>query len=358
MRSNFVYPTSYKERLLREFPDFKGDFGDEALILGEGEKVIVKTKEIIDSQIEVTRHLLNKEPYELFVVVFRAHEPLQHYYWEDKDLLLTFYQAVDLFLDYILEEIMDENTVLIMVSDHGFQRVSSYIRINNWLEQLGLLKINKSFKGHFGILEQLSKVVVRLGLAGMLRQVFQGGLAEKIMKVIPSSSFGYISDIDWRGTKAFYVDGSEGLIKINLEGRESEGIVEGGEYEEVRQLIIREALNLVEPSTGRKVISTAARKEAVFNGDLDSVPDIVLLPEKGYCFAGRYDYSGNIFDYQHAQERPGEHDRRGVWLSYGHDLKKGRVEGARVYDIAPTILNILGLPVPEVMDGKILDIIS
>jgi len=358
LRSNFVYPERYKERLLNKFPHFAGDFGDEALILGERRKVIVKTKEIFDSQIEVARHLLNSEPYELCVVVFRAHEPLQHFFWEDKDLLLTFYQEVDSFLKYLIDDIMDENSTLIMVSDHGFQRVESYIRVNNWLEQLGLFKINKSFKGNLAILEKLSGIIVKLGLDGLVREVFRGGLAGRIMSIIPSSSFGYLSDVDWHNTKAFYVDGSEGLIRINLKGRETQGAVDSDEYENVRELITGELYNLADSNTKRKVISAVFRKEDIFSGELHDVPDIVLIPERGYCLSGQYDYSGKIFDYQRAQERRGEHDRRGIFLSYGHEVNKGKITGARVHDVAPTILDMLGLPVPEFMDGRVLGILS
>jgi predicted AlkP superfamily phosphohydrolase/phosphomutase len=89
-------------------------------------------------------------------------------------------------------------------------------------------------------------------------------------------------DIDWEATKA-YALGHIGQIYINLRGRQPQGIVEPGpEYEELREKIKAELLDLVVPITGEKAIERVYKREEIYWGEnLEQTPDLLLIP-KGF----------------------------------------------------------------------------
>ena len=101
----------------------------------------------------------------------------------------------------------------------------------------------------------------------------------------------------------------------------------------------------------QKPIKQAYLGETIYHGDQD-IPDIFLLKNPGFTLAGGYNNSGNIFERE--ANRIGDHEETGVLLAYGKGIKPSKIEGARTYDLVPTILHILKLPIPHDMDGKVL----
>jgi predicted AlkP superfamily phosphohydrolase/phosphomutase len=163
-------------------------------------------------------------------------------------------------------------------------------------------------------------------------------------------------DIDWTKTKA-YSFGNVGQVFINLRGREPQGIVEPGEeYEELREQIISMLAELRDPETGIQVIEHIYRREEVYSGEqANELPDIVMLPlNMEYGATGLSAFVSNrvvapSFAYS------GSHRMEGVFMLSGHGVRPGLVvEGAQIVDVAPTILHLLGLPVPTDMDGRVL----
>jgi predicted AlkP superfamily phosphohydrolase/phosphomutase len=157
-----------------------------------------------------------------------------------------------------------------------------------------------------------------------------------------------IESTDWKNTKAYSL--GMGSIFINLEGREAAGIVKPEDYEKVREDIIAEFLKLNDPQ-GRKPKLHVFRKEEVYWGKhLDSAPDLFFFVEgyppltglKGGKIWNRAPYSG-------------AHSQYGTFIAYGSQIKKGlEVEKAKIYDITPTVLHLMGLAIPEDIDGRVL----
>lgn len=160
--------------------------------------------------------------------------------------------------------------------------------------------------------------------------------------------------IDWGRTKAYYITtGSCWGIRINLVGRELKGIVPREEYDAVRNRIIEE-LNLAvdEEEEGRRVMEGVYRREDIYQGPhVENAPDVILIPHCEYYL--KEQIRDNIF--KEIKGGGSNHRSEGILILRGPGIKKGRkIEGAHILDVAPTILYLLGLPIPKGFDGKVL----
>jgi predicted AlkP superfamily phosphohydrolase/phosphomutase len=362
--SNFVYPPGYKNKLLKEFPDYDVDFNEDLILLSTKPKQFLQQiHRVTEERIRLVKHLLETEVWDFFAVVLRALDVVQHYFWDDDGIVFNYYKRFDGFLNYILDA-LDDDTIFCLCSDHGFGAVKNYVYINNWLEKLGLLKIRNlsrlsSKKVDFLSAEKLQELLLKAGLKNLVWRLKRSVLLEKVLKFIPSSSYQHLSEIDWSKTKAYFLEGSAGLININLKGREPEGIVEEKEYLELRRYLADELSKLRDPVTETQIIRKIYTKGELYqqNSELMEAPDLILLKNKGYQFEGGYNHLRETFGlpYHGGVKRPGDHELNGILAILGAEIKAGvRIE-AQVWDVAPTILRILGLPSFVDMEGQVLD---
>ena len=173
---------------------------------------------------------------------------------------------------------------------------------------------------------------------GMLRRLFL--------------SFG---DVDWSRTKAFAV-GNFGQIYINVKGQRAQGTVEpGAEYDAVRAQIIQAALALRDPDGGDHVIAQVYKKEELYHGDrVPQAPDLILHTDRSkYVSFGHADFGSNKI-LEPSIGQTGHHTMDGIVVLHGPGIKAGEAIRGDIIDIAPTVLYALGLPVPSIMDGKVL----
>jgi len=159
------------------------------------------------------------------------------------------------------------------------------------------------------------------------------------------------NDVDWSQTKAYSI-GLDGNIFINLKGRESQGIVEmGREYEEVRKYVIKNLQKLRDPETGELVFDDVFLREEIYNGpNLHAAPDILLL-------LTRYHQDVKFVSRSLMGPPPDKisanHRMNGIIIIKGPNVRNGsQLNGANILDVAPTILDIMGLPTSGDMDGR------
>jgi predicted AlkP superfamily phosphohydrolase/phosphomutase len=254
----------------------------------------------------------------------------------------------------------DEDTMVVVMSDHGFGPFHRYFHINNWLRRLGLLSLKKDplslvkyamFQAGFTPMNIL-KLVTSLRLS-RLRSNVKRGKSLGLLKAL----FLSFSDVDWSKTKAFAV-GNFGQVYINLRGKYPQGIVEPGrEYEKLRDRLIGEAQGLSDSQTGEKVVRRAYRKEEIFQGkSLDGMPDLVLHTDRSkYVSFGHADFGSNrIIEPSYGQT--GHHTMNGILIMHGRSVRAGTsLHGANIIDLAPTILYAMGLPLPSDLEGKVLE---
>ena len=288
------------------------------------------------------------------------------------------YQKVDQMIGEILD-LVDEETTIMLVSDHGTGGSGDQIiHLNRWLEKQELLSY-LSTSGHsmraalkelvYGRLLHWGKSWARSFLPKWIINRLRFGDKKLAYKLEAKLRF---SAIDWSRTKAFSEETPYyPQIWINLKGREPHGIVESGsEYEEVRQETIERLSQWRDPETGEKVINRVYRREEVYQGEyVDKAPDLLISwnLSRGYAYLFRPSLASRkklpietvkpkeLWRSSYMINRSGSHREEGIFALKGNQIKQPfLIQGAQIGDLAPTILYLLGLPIPLDMDGQVL----
>jgi len=267
----------------------------------------------------------------LLVCVFDLTDRIQHMFWryEDsghpsypaqkpeglQDPILETYRKADAFLGKLMDR-MDPETLLFVMSDHGFRSFRRCVNLNSWLHQNGYLCF----------------------LQGEERGDWFRG-------------------VDWSATRAYAV--GLGGVYINRKGREARGIVPEGEAsEQLKQELISRLSGLKDPQTDQTAILEAVDTAKAYRGPYtESAPDLIIGYNAGFRHAwestvGRA--TDEVF-YDNAKKWSGDHCMLpemvpGVLFSN----RKVAEEDPAIGDLAPTLLDAFGIAPPAYMDGKIL----
>lgn len=328
-----------------------------------------------DDRIRILEHFRRKEPWDLSMLVFSGTDAIQHALWKymdpthpqyDRaraarygDAILRFYQRMDTWLGTVLDELEDD-TILMLMSDHGAGPFHKFIHVNNWLMREGLLRLRTTPRARAKRLlfslgftpMQVYNLLMRLGLGAFKREVVRGR-GQGLLRAL----FLSFAEVDWPHTRAYSL-GNVGQIFLNVRSREPLGCVTpGAEYEQVRATIMRRLAELRDPDTGERVVEEVFRREEVYDGPfLDRAPDILFLPRNLEYFGfGEYEFGSNQVIEPVTRGISGTHRMNGILLLAGQPIRAGQhIQGAQIVDLAPTILHLLGLPVPDEMDGRVL----
>jgi predicted AlkP superfamily phosphohydrolase/phosphomutase len=369
---------SYPAELWRELRDEIGYYTiypTETFSESRRESFFQASDRLLDMRCETVSYLMEKYPTDMFMVVMfdtdRILHQLWHYLdpdhpWREPDNgidrsapVVRYFQRVDEKLAEIVDR-ADEDTVIVVLSDHGMGPAHNFIVLNNWLLDVGLLQLKRDpfrliKRWLFDVGFTLRNVHSVADAMGLAKHAEYKGLysMDHLMKRI----FLSFLDVDWSRSKAYSFGRHLGSIYLNVKGREPEGIVEPGqEYEEVREEIIQLAREFVHPETGEPLIGEILKREDVYEGPyLDRAPDLILRPrDDRNIFFGLADFGSNatvdtVYRYS------GMHRDYGMLIMSGKGVQRGaRIEGAEIQDMAPTILYAMESPVPEDMDGKVL----
>jgi len=368
--TDFTYPLSVKDKLnelVGGYSIYPQNINPETNL----QKYLTAAYEVTDKQFKAVNYFLQKRDWDFFMYVFQQSDILQHFYWHFmdethpqyspdnifKEAILGIYKKIDGYLGDILEN-LDNNTVLIIVSDHSAGPIYNRFWLSNWLMKEGYLKLKKNFDGllrrlfiKFDICESdFFNFFLRDSFIGKMRSFFTG--KQVLRKIRYFYSFKHI---DWSKTKAYCLGYNQ--LSINLKGREPEGIVNRGkEYEELRDELIKKLKKIISPITHKQMMTEIYRKEELFHGELlDTLPDIIYVCDgfKTQSLGGYKIGSSKVMD--KLAHRTADHRKEAIIILYGPPFKeKQRIEGAELKDLAPTILSLLQLDIPKHMDGRIL----
>ncbi|PSQ44525.1 nucleotide pyrophosphatase [Halobacteriales archaeon QS_9_68_42] len=256
--------------------------------------------ETLEARFEAFKHYVQKDDWDLFFGVFMTTDRVNHFLFkhyaqdgEYKDEFLEFYAKVDEYLGR-LRDMLDDETAMVVASDHGFTTLDHEVKCNVWLQQNGWLSYEDD----------------------------------------DHESLEDISD----DTRAYSL--IPGRFYLNLEGREPRGSVPREEYESVRDELKAE-LEALEGPDGRKVADRVVTKEEAFRGDHDDIAaDLIVIPNHGFDLKSGFKGGDEVFD---TGPRNGMHSFDNACLFVDDD--SARIADADLYDIAPTMLDLLDLEV-------------
>ncbi|QDU59666.1 Type I phosphodiesterase / nucleotide pyrophosphatase [Planctomycetes bacterium Pan216] len=344
---------------------------------GNAGKILEEFHRVLTYHMKSAQYLLQKEPWDVFFGHLMVTDSMQHELWhlldpthsahdpeeaaEHMPQIEAIYQRIDQeFLAPIVDS-LDEETTLLIMSDHGFGGIEHIIYMNMWLLQRGYVTWSKDWwtqakamMHRWGVTpKNFFRVIRWLGL-GELRDRVSLEARETWM----NRGFMNIRRADWSNTKAYAMGNILGMLYLNVKGREPDGAVEPGEeYEKVRTEIIEKLQAEKLPETGEPLFSKVQKGEEIYEGLYAKYgPDIVCTPtDWRYQVFGYQDFVSNKFVETYS-EMTGHHRVDGIFFGMGKAFQHGLwLDDAKLLDLAPTLLHLIGLPIPSDMDGRVLE---
>ncbi|RQG91252.1 phosphodiesterase [Natrarchaeobius halalkaliphilus] len=313
-------------------------------------------EEAIDGMLANRRELMRLQmeragdDWQLFFFVYTAPDRFQHLVWET-DRLLAHYRQLDELLGEVLEYTETHDSDLYVVSDHGFGPIHELIYVNHFLEREGYLarREDEGTRSAFASLgisrDRITNALERVGISEeMLVSTLPRGLVDSVAEQIPGDHALY--DVDYDRTVAF-VHGA-GNCYINDSERFERGVVSPMDVPDVKAELV-DVFESVTDDDGNAVL-TIEDGDELFPTD-DGSPDLVVNGVDGY------DSRNALTDepFGDTGTYAASHRKRGIILGHGPSIDAGAsLRGARVVDVAPTLLHGIGQPVPENVDGRVL----
>ncbi len=159
--------------------------------------------------------------------------------------------------------------------------------------------------------------------------------------------------VDWNRTIAYSM-GHVGQVYLNVAGREPHGIIKPDKYEQRRQEVI-DILQELKDDSGRPILSKVITGDATYHGPYARKgPDLhLVLDDYNMIACPLFATEGKVMTNQ-IRGDSGCHRSEGIFLAQGPGIRQGlRLETNNILDLAPTIMHLLGEPVPQVMDGRV-----
>jgi len=162
--------------------------------------------------------------------------------------------------------------------------------------------------------------------------------------------------VDWSKTRAYAV--GLGQIYFNLRGREGRGIVSPGEeYQKLQEEIRQKLVTLRDPDTGERVFSDIYKRDDIYKGEyVKMAPDLQVGFLDGYR-VGWQDTMGGIrrsVVENNNKKWSGDHCATATEISHGVFFCNRRIatKEPSIMDLAPSVLKVLGAPIPADYDGQ------
>ncbi len=323
-RSQYTYPPEVKGEIERLVGRYMVDVAN--FRTSDKDRLLADIEEMTDKRFRVAEHLLATRPWDLFFMVEMGTDRIHHGFWRFFDpehrlhepgnrfehVIRDYYRALDEKIAGLLR-FADDDTAVLVVSDHGAKRIDGGICVNEWLRREGYLTLKEN--------------------------------PVEPTRLTPDM-------VDWSRTIAWGEGGYYCRLFLNVAGREPSGTVAAADYERVRGELAAK-LETLGDEQGRPIRTVAYRPEELYRDRNGYPPDLLV-------------YFGDLFwrsiglvgtDGIHMRENDtgpddANHAPEGLYLLVAKGVEKGAGEERDLRDIAPTLLSLLGEPVPTEMEGR------
>jgi predicted AlkP superfamily phosphohydrolase/phosphomutase len=286
-----------------------------------------RLKELDRQRFDIARYLMQSRPWDLLFLVCMGSDRVGHYFMRFQDPLHGRYDADARYRDVIREhyrycdtrlgELVADagpETVVMVVSDHGLQRLDGKVNLNDWLVAHGYLV-----------------------------------LREPLAALTPMGK----APVDWERTRA-WAHGYGGQIYLNVQGREPQGCVPPADVDSVLSELEAQLRGLCQPD-GRGMQVETIRRQEIYSGPYaDDCPDLFVQWEGlRYTTSDLLGHSTLVQPVQELGPDDAAHAPAGFFAMAGPAIPQaGMFAAAHLLDIAPTILDVLGLALPADLDGR------
>jgi predicted AlkP superfamily phosphohydrolase/phosphomutase len=334
LEKQFTHPNSlrYEVDLILEGRPYEFDVKD--FRTEKKDHLLRQIYEMTEKRFKVLNHLIRKKTWDFFGFVeigvdrmhhgfWRFHDP-QHRLYEPgnpfENAIKDYYRYLDQAIAGLLEAI-DDDTVVLVVSDHGAKRMDGGFCLNQWLYQAGYL----AFK--------------------------TPPPTDRVERFDPRQ-------VDWANTTAWGEGGYYGRLWLNVAGREPQGKIPGLDFERVRREISDKLERMVNHQ-GQPLQTVCYKPEEIYREVRNISSDLIIyfgdlhwrsIGSLGYPSLYTFENDTGPDDANHAQE--------GLIIYYDpkQNLRGQQFEGLQLMDIAPTVLHVLEQPVPQDMQGRIIEV--
>jgi predicted AlkP superfamily phosphohydrolase/phosphomutase len=324
---------------------------------------------------EVLRDLLAREAWDLFFAGFAETHCAGHQFWHFQDpshpaydpqdrhglasAMQDVYAAIDAEIGLLLEQV-DSTTTVIAFSGHGMAaQYHGRDLLPTLLHIWGLDSdrniepargAERRYEIERGLVETL-KETVPIQLQYIVKSVMPKKIEDAIVcrvmgskKLDPAARLNYVPNNDLNPA-----------FRVNLKGRDPHGVIEpGAEYDALLDFLTARLKELVNPATGRHAIRKVTRLRQSYEGPyLDLLPDLTgFWSDEAFISEVRSPGYGTVAGAHH-DLRTGGHAAYGFLAMRGPELAVDfATREPTGKDIAPTVLRLLGVPVPETMEGR------
>ena len=320
---SWAYPSELEREIVEELgPDDDYIFDIPDFRRAGYDVAIDQVFKMTERRFQVGRRLAKDKPWDFFMLCEIAPDRLHHVFWQHVDpthplhepgnkyegVFEEYYRFMDRQVGSLLE-VLPDDVVTIVMSDHGARPMMGGFCFNDWLIRERYLAV-EAYPSH----------------------------------VIPIRE----AVIDWSQTIAWGDGGYYGRLFLNVKGREPQGVVEPARYEEVRAELIGKLEALTGPD-GEPLGTKVFRPQDVYPAVRGVAPDlIVYFGDLAWRSVGSI---GNRSLYTHENDTGPDganHDRAGVWAMAGAPGQEaGEIKGLNLVDVGPSILSLYGIEPPE-----------
>lgn len=327
-QNEFTYPSSLKAEVQALVGDYMFDVRD--FRTEDKGYLLRQVYEMNARRHKTAMHLLKKHDWDFFMFVEMGVDRMHHGFWRHmdeqhvkhelaspfKDAIKDYYKHVDGQIAEMLAQVDDETTVIV-VSDHGAKRMDGGFCLNEWLWKEGYLVLTTPPQG-----------------------------------VTPFEKCA----VDWSKTTAWGAGGYYGRLFINVQGREPYGRVPAADFEKVRNEIAAR-LEAMPDHTGKPMGTKCLRPQDVYRECKNIPPDLIVYFGNLYWRSVGSMGHGSVYTFSNdTGPDDANHAEHGMVIVHDPRQKQGReVVGRQLMDIAPTVLHAFGMPAPADMRGTVIE---